>query len=150
MFTLFVKTHLSDPEKKVRSKSKKSKTSGDPLFNLLKMKPVRIRKWKPNPNDKDLVTIIIPRFNTKFGKKLGRIFNIKQTYHVNLEKYGSSVWRLCNGEATVKDIGDVLQEQYGEDVEPLYERLSFYLTLLERNKLIRYEKYVINRKHRTK
>jgi hypothetical protein len=144
MIVLFVKTTLSDPETKERSRTKKSQ---DSLFNLLKMKPVRTRKWKPNPKDKDLVSIIIPRFNTDLGKKLGRMFKINQTYNVNLEKYGSSVWRLCNGEATVKEIGEVLREQYGEDVEPLYERLSYYLTLLEKNKLIKYEKYIINRKH---
>ena len=148
MVLLLVNTSLSDPVAQEKKGSKSKKEPPKSLFNLLKMRPVRTRKWKPNATDPDLVSIIIPRFNTRFGKKLGRAFNIKQTYNVNLEKYGSAVWRLCNGEATVKEIGEVLREQYGEDVEPLYERLSFYLTLLEKNKLIKYEKYVITRKHR--
>jgi len=147
MLILLVKSTLSDPKKKG---SKSTGQTQDSLFNLLRMKPVRLYKWKPQANDSDLVTIIMPRFNSEFGKKLGRAFNIKPTYNVNLEKYGSAVWRLCNGKVTVQEIGEVLHEQFGDEVEPLYERLSYYLTLLEKNKLIKYEKYVISRKNRKK
>lgn len=146
MTFILVKTTLSDPEMKDKKRSKSQEQVQDSLFNLLKMKPVRLYKWKPQDTDSALVAISMPRFNSKFGKKLGRIFNIKPTYNVNLEKYGSAVWRLCNGNVTVKEIGEVLQEQYGDEVEPLYGRLSYYLTLLEKNKLIKYEKYVITQK----
>lgn len=135
------KSHLKSPKS-----SKRNKPINASIFNLLKMKPTRIRKWRAKPEDPDLVTISMPRFNTNFGRKLGNFFNISPTYNINLEKYGSAVWRLCNGKVTVEELGEVLSEQYGDEVEPLYERLSQYLTFLERNKLIEYKKYVIDRR----
>ncbi len=140
------KTKSSTTKTQSPSSTNRKTPAETSIFNLLKMKPVRLHKWRPNREDPDLITIHMPRFNSNFGRKLGNIFKIRPTYNINLEKYGSAVWRLCNGDVNVEEIGEVLREQYGDEVEPLYERLAQYLTFLERTKLIKYEKYVIIRR----
>ena len=144
----YIVTVNGSPDLKLKNKNKSKRKTRDPkyLLNLLKMKPVRIHKWKSKPDDPDVITIKMPRFQSNFGKRFGKLFKLKPTYNINLEKYGSAVWRLCNGKVTVEEIGEVLREQFGDEVEPIYERLAEYLTFLERNKLIKYEKYVITRR----
>jgi len=85
------------------------------------------------------VVIQHPRFKSRPGKAFGKLAKASPTVRVNLDEYGSAVWRLCNGKATVEQIGEVLQEQFEGDVEPLYERLQFFLAHLESNDLITYK-----------
>lgn len=80
--------------------------------------------------------IVKPRFDTKLGKKLGKRLKIKPTFNVNLDEYGTAVWRLCDGKLTVREIGELLKTQFDEDVEPLYPRLAAFFRLLEANELI--------------
>jgi len=45
---------------------------------------------------------------------------------------------LIDGKTSVRDIGVVVEEDFGEKVEPLYGRLANFLSILERNNLILY------------
>ena len=46
------------------------------------------------------------------------------------------VWRQIDGRHSVYEIGQLLHETFGEEAEPLYERLSVYMKQLENNGLI--------------
>jgi hypothetical protein len=105
--------------------------------NLLEMVPIRDREWSIDEVTK-LVKITCPKFKGRAGKKLGSFFRIGEDFTVELDRYGSAVWELCDGK-TVKAIGEALQEKFGDEVEPLYPRLSQFLAALERGKLIRFE-----------
>ena len=47
--------------------------------------------------------------------------------YIHLEKMGSFIWPLIDGNRTVLEIGELVKEHFGDDAEPLYERLSQYL-----------------------
>lgn len=46
---------------------------------------------------------------------------------ISLDAYGSYVFLQVDGSKTVRQIGEALQEKFGETVNPLYERLSLFL-----------------------
>lgn len=103
--------------------------------NILDMVPVRAYEWE----EKDTVTIKVPRFKTKIGQKFCRLIKKKPTYNVNLDRYGSEAWKLCDGNKTVRAIGNALKEKFGEDVEPINERVAELFNIMEANKLICYK-----------
>jgi hypothetical protein len=106
--------------------------------NLLRMRPLRVKEWYLGEESKH-VHIAYPKLRSRVGKRFGTLFGIVPTYAVKLDQYGSAVWELCDGGKTVEQIGKAIEERFGEKVEPLYPRLSKFLELLERSKLIRYE-----------
>jgi hypothetical protein len=102
------------------------------IKNLLEFIPVRNYEW----NEKDLVTVKVPRFRSRLGRKFCRLLKKESTFNVNLDKQSSYTWKLCNGKRTVKEIGDLLKEEFGEEIEPVYARLGELLRIMEGNKLI--------------
>ncbi|WP_455392153.1 PqqD family protein [[Eubacterium] cellulosolvens] len=120
-------------------KNKRKKPNGSNISNLKKKKglnlldliPVRSYKWTRQKENKDLIRILKPRFDSKLGKRLGDKFKLNETYNINLDEYGTAVWRLCDGKLTVREIGEILKTQFADDVEPLYPRLAAFLRILE-------------------
>ncbi|MFO7729520.1 MAG: PqqD family protein [Spirochaetia bacterium] len=64
------------------------------------------------------------------------LFKAPKKSTVNLDKYGSFIWLYIDGERTVEQLARQLKEQYGEEAEPLYERLVQYMRILKNNKFI--------------
>ena len=121
-------------KKKERQKPKKVSHP-----NLLIMKPNRTCHWEFEDEEETKAVIFFPRFRSNTGKKLGEFYGFKMDRRLHLDEYGTAVWKLCDGEATVRQIGEVLSEQYGEKVEPLYERLAEFFKILERNEFIEFK-----------
>jgi len=90
------------------------------------------------PGDAGTVVVLVPRFKGAVGQGFCKIFRVKPWINVNLDAYGSLVWTSIDGHRTVRDLGALLKERFGEEVEPLYGRLAHFLSLLERNKIIGY------------
>ena len=107
--------------------------------NLLTLVPVRTCKWSRQESNKELVRILKPRFDSRIGKKFGKKFDIKETYNINLDEYGTAVWRLMDGKLSVGELAEMLKTQFGASVEPLYPRLAAFLRILESNQLIIFE-----------
>ena len=64
----------------------------------------------------------------KFFRKLK--FKIPEYKTIKFDEYSSSVFKLIDGKTTIYEIGIKLQEQYGDGVEPLYERLVTFIEYL--------------------
>lgn len=58
--------------------------------------------------------------------------------HIALDGYGSYLWRLMDGTATVGQLAEQMLERFGPEVEPLYNRLVSYLNTLWNGRLIRF------------
>ena len=56
--------------------------------------------------------------------------------HLDLDEYGGFVWKQIDGKNTVGEIALLLKEKYGDDAEPLYNRLVKYMQILKNNKFI--------------
>jgi len=105
-------------------------------INLLKLIPVRSTDWK---EENELVVLLKPKFKHPFLKKffLPRMKN--PFFNIKLDSVGSYTWKLCIGSSTVEEIAKSMKHKFGDDVEPLYERLAQFLQNLEKNNFISYK-----------
>jgi hypothetical protein len=102
--------------------------------NLYELKPRQKRSFEELEDG--AVAVLVPRYgNNVVGRLLKRVLN-ERPVRVRLEDVGASVWRLCDGDRTVLEIGEKLQSEYGDRIEPLYDRLELFLKQMHRAGLI--------------
>jgi len=106
----------------------------DRIKNLLDTVP---RPVENVGRDGDFLTM--PVYRSKMGEKVGRSLGLKTTRRIRLDRYGWGVWDAIDGERSVEDIGELLRSRFGQDIEPLYPRLSRFLAYLEALELVRIE-----------
>ena len=104
-------------------KRKKEQTTDS--INLLTLIPNRRMEWQENSDGK--IELLKPKFSIdriqKFFSKM-----MKQThFKIKLDDVGSSVWKLIDGKKTVEEIGGELQQQFGADIEPVFDRLGQFI-----------------------
>jgi len=102
--------------------------------NLLDLVPIRHVKWVEG--EKGEITLQMPRFQNKLLLKFIRQFQIKETCQIHLDEFGSYVWKQCDGNQCVYDIGLKLKDTFGEHVEPVFDRLGLFIKMLIKNHLI--------------
>lgn len=51
--------------------------------------------------------------------------------YVHLDAHGSFVWRCMDGERSILALGDDVKAHFGEEAEPLYERLATFFKILD-------------------
>lgn len=144
--------------------SKKKKDSKKK--NLLTMVPKRIVAWRRMEDDslkkiakRERKGVVIPGVEVRhewikdahvvlyqkkeyagWEQKLASMLGKDDVGRVWLDDYGASVWLLIDGKRNAEAIGVQLKKEYGDDVEPLYQRLGDYLGVMEKNKLITFGK----------
>jgi hypothetical protein len=112
---------------------KKKKTE----YNYLTMTPVRIHEHivKEDGN----IDVLVPKFKGDFVKRLfGK--SLKSEYiKANLDEFGTATWTFIDGNVNVEQIGKKLVEKFGESIEPVYDRLTQFLTNLHKYKFITFK-----------
>jgi hypothetical protein len=58
---------------------------------------------------------------------------------IRLDKLGTRVWQLIDGTRSVYAIGQMLQQEYGQDCDPVYQRLIVYLRYLSNRGWIKFQ-----------
>ena len=107
--------------------------------NLLDLIPIKM--MKSEENDDGTITVIKPKFRNKFIVKY-LVPKLKSPdFKVKLDEFGSFVWKQIDGNLTVEKIGWNLKNNFHENIEPVYERLSVYFQTLLRYKFIEYKNY---------
>ena len=104
--------------------------------NLLAMVPERAATEAERVDG--CARIEFPRFHSAFGRLIGRIFQASETIKLTLDDKCTAVWDLVDGRRTVEEIGRVLHDRLGPEIEPIYERLAKLLQIMASNQLIRY------------
>ncbi|MEG0249779.1 MAG: PqqD family peptide modification chaperone [Peptostreptococcus sp.] len=65
----------------------------------------------------------------RFFRKIG--FKIPLYKKLSLDKFGSFVFINVDGKNTVEAIGELVEEEFGEESHPLYERLLLFLNYID-------------------
>lgn len=107
----------------MRNKKRKSE-------NYLERCPMRAEHINWFVDKKGLVTLNIENtglFNRIAQKFLGK----PKVSYVHLDKIGSFVWPLMNGKRNIILLGELVKEQFGDEAEPLYQRLAKYFQILD-------------------
>ncbi len=107
-------------------------------INLLALIPIRSIQWEKKGDG--LIDLLKPKFKHRLVKKI--IPHQKKPYFkIKLDEIGSFIWGLCDGCATVKELGEILKEKFGDQVEPVYDRLALFLQNLEKHQFISYKNH---------
>lgn len=84
-------------------------------------------------DDNNIVTIL-----EKQDHKIQKVFRklkvrIPEYRKTDLDEYGSFIVLQIDGVRTVREIGEILEANFGEETHPLYERLLLFLNHIEVN-----------------
>lgn len=114
-----------------------------PRSAFLKAKPVRnpILKWEKDKKAREIKIKVPLKTSQKEEKKrrniLDKLFPPEPRERIiSLDRVGSVVWELCDGERTVGDIANYLVEKYKIMPEEAEISLSAYLNQLSKKGLI--------------
>lgn len=85
-------------------------------------------EWKTDEDE--IVTLEIE--NTGWANRIAqKLFKRPKISYVHLDKLGSFVWPLIDGKTSITELGKLVEEKFGEDAHPLYERLARYFQILD-------------------
>lgn len=98
--------------------------------NYLERIPNRPDKIKWSADEEGIITLDIENKGL-FNRLAQKFFKKPKVSHVHLDKMGSFVWPLMDGEMDIIAIGVLVKEHFGEEAEPLYERLAKYFQILD-------------------
>jgi len=105
------------------------------VLNLFELRPRQARAFEELEDG--TVDVLVPRYgNNAIGRLLKKVLS-NRPVRVHLDDVGTCVWRLCDGERTVKQIGESLHERFGERVDPLYDRLEIFIKQMQKAGLIK-------------
>jgi hypothetical protein len=106
--------------------------------NYLEKIPVRPETIKWSVDEDGIVTLDIE--NTGFFNRVAqKFFKKPKVSHVHLDKMGSFVWPLLDGEKNIIELGKLVEAQFGEEANPLYERLAKYFQILSSYEFIEWK-----------
>jgi len=107
---------------------------GEKTRNLLELIPEQRRESEDCADG--TVEVIMPRYGEGwFSRMLERIFR-GAPVRVQLDDVGTSVWRLCDGRRNVREIGSEIHGQFGDSIEPVYDRLGEFFKRMDRAGII--------------
>ncbi len=98
--------------------------------NYLDLIPRHSDKISYEKTDDGQVTLLIENKGV-FNRLMQKIAKKPRITRVDAEGQGSFVWLCIDGERTVFDIALALKDEFGDDAEPVCERLLTYLHTLE-------------------
>ena len=86
-------------------------------------------KWTAD----DSGTVVVEMENRGFTNRIAqRFFKKPAISHITLEGMGSYIFTCIDGRRSVHEIGIMVHGKFGDEAEPLYERLSLYMKQLEK------------------
>ena len=84
--------------------------------------------------DEEEIVTILEKQDHKIQRAFRKLkFKIPMYKKVELDKYGSYIFLQIDGVKTVEELGIKLDEKYGEESHPLYERLLLFLNNIDVN-----------------
>nr|WP_312579805.1 PqqD family protein [Sedimentibacter sp.] len=107
--------------------------------NFLELIPKKADKYQWTEDKDGKIQVTIPR-DGLLNKIVRTFFKTPKHYNVDLDCFGSFVFKNIDGNNNVQEIGSLLKNQFGENAEPIYERLVTFMNILRQNKFITLEK----------
>lgn len=98
--------------------------------NYLENIPLKQNSINWKIGDDGLVTLEVE--NKGWANRIAqKFFGRPKISYVHLDEHGSFVWPLIDGEKDITEIGVAVKEHFGENAEPLYERLARFFQILK-------------------
>lgn len=108
----------------------KGKKKDAPAENYLLRVPVHPKGMNWSADDEGIVTLEKP--NTGLMNKIAQlIFSKPEISYIHLDMHGSFAWLNTDGIRDITAIGLLVKERFGEEAEPLYERLAMFYQVMD-------------------
>lgn len=108
----------------------KNKNKKNLSKNYLERVPVKPEGLDWSQDEQGIVTLNIENkgiFNTIAQK----IFKKPRISHIHLDEIGSFVWPMIDGKRNIIEMGEKVEEHFGDAAAPVYERLAKYFQILD-------------------
>lgn len=100
--------------------------------NFLEKKPVRRPDLNWSQDENGAVTLEME--NKGIANRIAqKLIKKPKISYIHLDEMGSFIWPLIDGERDILEIGKEVEAHFGDKANPLYERLSQYIKILESN-----------------
>lgn len=97
--------------------------------NYLERIPVRRSDLTWSEDENKVITLEIE--NEGFFNKLAqKLLKKPKTTYIHLDNIGSAVWSEIDGVRNIIEIAELIEDTFGEEVNPLYERIAEYFRIL--------------------
>lgn len=73
-----------------------------------------------------------------FNRIAQLVFRRPKYSYIELDDFGSFIWEQIDGQRSIYQIGALVKERFGEDAEPLYDRITQFFHILRKNCFILY------------
>lgn len=81
--------------------------------------------------------IVVDMLHKGFYNRIAqKIFKKPAVSHISLDKFGGFIYKSIDGKCSIFDISSFVNIKFGEEAEPLIERLVKYMTILKNNGII--------------
>jgi len=107
-------------------------------LNFLDIIPIKNTKMNWVFLENDIVQIQIDR-NSWLDKAVRLFFKTPAMMKIDLDRFGSYIWSEIDGSKDFGLISEGFKEAFGDEVEPLYQRLGAYANILRNNNFIKFE-----------
>ncbi len=107
--------------------------------NYLDFIPVINPKISWYVNDNNIVVLEVKR-TSFFDKIAQKLFHTPSKSEIKLDTLGSFIWKCINGKKSVFEISKEVKEYFGNEAEPLLNRLVTFFNILVNNKFITFNK----------
>ena len=98
--------------------------------NYLERRPARPEHIVWSADADGIITLDIENVGL-MNRIAQKLFRKPRVSHIHLDKIGSFVWPLLDGTKDITALGVLVKERFGEEAEPLYERLAKYFQILD-------------------
>ena len=105
--------------------------------NFLDYIPVISEKnrWDADESGKVTIHMVHHGFYAWIAQKF---FHRPRVSHIDLDELGSFIFQRIDGRRTVGQIAELVNAEFGQEAEPLYDRLVKYMQILRNNGFIRF------------
>jgi hypothetical protein len=105
--------------------------------NLLDLVPVREVEWEKKKDG--TVFLKYPKFSNRILTAVLKKTGVDPMARLHLDDIGSYVWQMCDGNRRVLDIAESMKKEFGNRIDPVYERLGAFVKLLTHHRCITYK-----------
>ncbi len=114
----------------------KKKNAGE---NYLEKIPSAKEQFRWTADENGIVTIEIDNKGF-FNRLLQKIAKKPAVTYIHLDENGSFVWQCIDGKKSIIEIGELVEEHFGDAAKPVYERLVKFFAMLERAGFVEFKK----------
>ena len=106
--------------------------------NYLERIPVRAQHISWTKDESGKVTLDIENKGI-FNRIFQLLIKKPKISHIHLDEVGSFIWTVIDGSKNISELALDAQKEFGEKINPLYERIAQYFKILDSYRFIEWK-----------